>query len=225
MYLLNQKMSLIYFDFETTGLNPYHDTIIDFCFLKEPLLQDKTECILADIPKDADFILNEQAFSSLLDTDNKISSKITEITNITKEMLLGKPYMEDMIHSICNWVSDDSPTSYLLAHNCHGFDQLFLERIMRECDLDPKSYNWKFIDTMLLAKKIKPEMFSYSLKTLCKYHKIEEGKHRALSDCIAMREVYKKLLQNLSDRHFKGEHSAEFLLKNPQIVYHYLYLS
>lgn len=224
MYYLNQTSNVIYFDFETTGLNPYHEKIIDFCFLKEPLINDVNETEITNI-QDSDFVLNDVCYSSLLDPERKLQSKICEITKISNEMVTGKPTMEDMIESICEFANKDYGSVYLLAHNCHGFDQIFLERVMRENEIDPQAYNWKFIDTLLLAKKLKPEMYSYSLKSLCKYLNIPEGKHRALSDCVALRLVYMRLLDNLSEKYFEGFYSRDDLLKNPELVYEYLYLT
>ena len=224
MYFLNQNSNIIYFDFETTGLNPYHEKIIDFCFLKEPLMNNCNESEINDIIE-SEFILNDICFASLVDPQKQLSSKIIEITKISNEMVKGKPFIEDMVESICEYINKDYGTIYLLAHNCHGFDQIFLERTMRENEIDPQSQNWKFIDTLLLAKKLKPEMYSYSLKTLCKYYNITEGTHRALSDCVALRLVYMRLLDNLSKKYFDGLYTRDDLLKNPQIVYEFLYLT
>ena len=224
MYLFDNTPRLIYFDFETTGLNPYHEKIIDFCFLKEPLITGKNESeIENNIQNINDFHLNDYYFCSLVNPEKQLPPKIIEITNITNENLVGKPNISTMIQSIVEYISYDSPSIYLLAHNCHGFDQIFLERIMREHDYDPQKYDIKYIDTLLLAKKLKPEMYSYSLKTLCKYYNIPEGTHRALSDCIAMRKVYIKLLETLSRNYFNKKYSAEDLVKNPHMVYDYLY--
>ena len=53
--------SLIFFDFETTGLNPYHEAIIEYCFINGPL-QDNTN--IADLEESANCI------SSLVNPNN-----------------------------------------------------------------------------------------------------------------------------------------------------------
>lgn len=213
-YLFTNEMNTFYFDFETTGLNQYHDHIIDFCFLKEP----KTTT-----PSDTVFETDEYCFQALVNPEQKLSAKITEITSITNEMLKDKPTIEHFIHSIEKYINNKNTISYMIAHNCHGFDQIFLENAFRNNGIQPKQSNLKYIDTLLLAKKISPNMFSYSLKTLCKYYQIQEGSHRAFSDCIALRKVYIKLLEKLNREHFKNTYSINYLLKNPYIVFDFLY--
>lgn len=221
-YLFNQNMNTIYFDFETTGLNPYYDKIIDFCFLKESgslntNFLENVEC------SNKYFHLDEQYFEALVNPEQKIISKITEITGIDNSMVENKPTIDNFLPSIETYINKDCLHVYLIAHNCHGFDQLFLERAFRDNQHEISHNNWKFIDTLLLAKRLNPNMFSYSLKTLCKYYKIIPGEHRALSDCIALRKVYIKLLEKLNREHFKNKHNVEYLLKNPNIVYDFLY--
>ena len=221
-YFMNVDVKQIYFDFETTGLNPYHSKIIDFCFLKEPLTSDIDDSFINDINKHAnsDFILNENYFSSLVNPEEKLKSKITEITNITSDMLVNKQTINQLASSINDFINVDNCDVYFIAHNCHGFDEIFFKRTMADNGFNLKDYNYKFIDSLYLAKKLKPDMFSYSLKTLCNYYKIQEGKHRALSDCVALREVYIKLLEVLSN---KIDTPVDVMLKNPEIVYNYLY--
>ena len=59
-------MKIFVYDFETTGLNPFHDKIIDFCFYD---------------------LLTGKKVEGLVNPEREISSKITEITGITNEQL------------------------------------------------------------------------------------------------------------------------------------------
>lgn len=224
-YLFNQNMNVIYFDFETTGLNPYHDKIIDFCFLKEPKCSpESNETFLQTSTSSNDYFhIDENYFESLVNPKKKLVSKITEITGLTDDMLVNKPSIDHFLPTIETYINKDATSCYLIAHNCHGFDQLFLDRAFKDNDSNIHLHSWKFIDTLLLAKRVNPKMFSYSLKTLCKYYKIEEGKHRALSDCIALRKVYIKLLEKLNRDYFKNTYKIDELIKNPNIVYDFLY--
>ena len=105
-YFMNVDVKQIYFDFETTGLNPYYSKIIDFCFLKEPLTSDLDDSFINDINKKAnsDFILNENYFSSLVNPEEKLKTKITEITNITSDMLVNKPTINQLASSINDFI-------------------------------------------------------------------------------------------------------------------------
>ena len=73
---------LIYFDFEATGLNPYHIKIIEYAFVKE----DKT------------FI------SSLINPEEQLEKKITEITTITNEMLKDSPKLNKKANEIWEYI-------------------------------------------------------------------------------------------------------------------------
>ena len=57
---------LIYFDFETTGLNPYHDKIIEYAFLSDELHSDETY------------------IQSLVNPETKMDKKITDIMVFTQ---------------------------------------------------------------------------------------------------------------------------------------------
>src|SRR6056297_1385586 len=74
-----QDWQYVVFDFETTGLSPLNDTIIEFGAVK----------IRAGEVVDT--------FSSLVYPKREISSKITDITGITNDMLKGKPVIEEVL--------------------------------------------------------------------------------------------------------------------------------
>ena len=59
-------MKILVYDFETTGLNPFHDKIIDFCFYD---------------------LLTGKKVEGLVNPEREITHKITEITGITNEQL------------------------------------------------------------------------------------------------------------------------------------------
>ena len=44
-YLNLNKEQLIYYDFETTGLNIFHDKIIEYAFYKENTLEDQSKAM------------------------------------------------------------------------------------------------------------------------------------------------------------------------------------
>ena len=79
------KDEVIYFDFETTGLNPYHNKIIEYCFMIE----------------DNDY----SEISDIVDPEEKIEKKITDITNIHPDMFEGKDNIDAHILKIYNFAN------------------------------------------------------------------------------------------------------------------------
>lgn len=191
-------MTTIFYDLETTGLNPFHDKIIEFTFIK-----------------------NNLSLSSLVNPGIEISDKITKITSITNEMLKEYNMLNFYSDSILDFIKNNNESNeiYLIAHNNDGFDKFFLSEYFKSQN-NTIYKNWKYIDTIFLAKKVMPNLYSYSLKNLCKYFSIQEGTHRSLSDTVALREVYYRLLQIYAR---KNKLSFDVLVNNPKLIYDYIY--
>ena len=209
---------LIYFDFETTGLNPYHDEIIEYAFIQE---ESETYNL-----EDNDSYKNNTFITDLVNPNKKFEKKISEITGIHPDELENKNTIDTHITNIMNFINYDmeSKNIYLVAHNCDNFDKLFLtEAIKKYNDLNKIHLEYKhiyFIDTLNLCKKLLPNIKSYSLKNITKYFNIIPGSHRAMSDTVALREVYHHLIGLLAD---KMGIDNNYLLETPSIVYDYLY--
>lgn len=195
----------IYFDLETTGLNPYYDNIIEYSFVKED-------------PQDLTYI------SELVNPLVKFENKITQITGIHPDELDDKPSINYYLPEIMHYINKERNV-YLIAHNCDSFDKLFIINTIKNYNmLNPKnkiSYeHLKFIDTIHLAKKVLPQIKNYSLKNLANYFNIKNGTHRALSDTICLREIYHELLKIIAD---DDEFIINYYLKHPEEVYAIIY--
>ena len=198
---------IIIFDLETTGLNPYHDKIIDYAF--------------QNFKDDNDYI------ESLVNPRVKFEKKITDITGIQPDELENIAGIECHTPKIYNYINHNSkkvahkviPTRYLVAHNCHGFDKIFLmKEFQKSSVLYPHSKNWQFIDTLLMAKKLLPKLKSHSLKALAEHYDIKPGTHRALSDTKTLSHVFKAMLEDFC----KTEgHVLDSVIENPQIIADY----
>ena len=203
--------SCLFYDFETTGLNPFHDEIIEYTFLG----------------------VAWGSISSLIHPKKMLSEKITKITNITNDMLKDKPFIEDKIDEIYDFIVDyynnrcniDVPYIYLIAHNNNSFDMFFFKRIFK-LSKDPSKVEFinkhiRFIDTLHLAKLVLPSMKSLKLKTLCKIYNIKEGNHRSYEDTYALIFVYQKLLDEYTQ--YNNKYTFYTLFNNPHIVHTILY--
>jgi len=181
------KSRLLFYDFETTGLNPYHDKIIEYCFI-----EDNKQHIL----------------QSLVNPYQKFEYLITKLTGIHPEELENQHGIDIHIIDIIDFLEQGPRNTnvYLVAHNNDGFDKLFLKNIIKKYGQEyyqqinsGKSYlKYKYIDTLLLAKKMGKTkcLKKYSLKELTKYYNITNGTHRAESDTRSLRELYHKLVED-----------------------------
>ena len=204
----------IFYDFETTGLNPFHDKIIEYTFIK----------YWGHIKK--------STTSSLINPQEPLDDKITEITSITDEMLAGQPTINDNRQNIFNFVTEEQRNensnnqtprqinTYMIAHNSHNFDRFFFNRIVNKDTNIQGTYHIYHIDTCHLAKLLLPKMRSVSLKSLCKLFHITNGNHRSTGDTEALIKVYEKMIHMLSRK--IGRESND-LFNNPQIVFDILY--
>jgi DNA polymerase III subunit alpha, Gram-positive type len=231
-----EKEETIYFDLETTGLNPYHDKIIEFAFIyenyDEHLSADFDEHNYINRIKENNNKLygSDDYITALINPETKFDRKITNITNIHPDQLEDKSNITEMMPTIESFINYSFNTtkkdinSYLIAHNCDSFDKLFIKNAIKtyEKNTDNKinCTNWYYIDTLLLAKKLYPNLFSYSLKNLSNIFKIKEGDHRALNDTSCLQKIYHKMLDKLA---IELKMSFDTLINNPSLVYDYIY--
>ena len=106
---------LIFYDFETTGLNPFHDKIIEIAAIEFQSNIKKVE--------------NLPSFEILVDPEVKLKPKIKEITNIYDSDLKNQPTIEKALEKMLLFIynkKDKDANIYLIAHNNDGFDSLFL---------------------------------------------------------------------------------------------------
>ena len=236
-YKPNNKEETIYFDLETTGLNPYHNKIIEYAFVCEEHksnndnntnINETNYKNSSENNDDDDEYNNDNYITSLVNPETKFDRKITNITNIHPDQLEDKPTIDKCLLDITQFINYESDkyskTSYLVAHNCDSFDKVFLKNAIKYFEVTTNTeldtQNWKYIDTVLFAKKLYPNLFSYSLKNLSTLFKIKEGDHRALNDAKCLQKVYHNLLLKLTN---KIDKTYDSLIENPSIVYDYIY--
>ena len=199
-WLTKTDEGAIFYDFETTGLNQYHDKITEFCFITN----------------------DGNKITSLIDPEVNISEKIQKITKITNELVSGKPKIWQEIPNIVSFIEKSYRFNYLIAHNGDNFDKIFHQTQLKKYDQNCNNYSWKYIDTLLLAKKLLPHQKRYSLKSLLLYFEIDlENSHRAEDDTLALQSLYTELCKLISN---EITISYEELISTPSIVYNYLYL-
>jgi DNA polymerase III alpha subunit (gram-positive type) len=167
----------IWFDLETTGLNPFHNRIIEIAAI---------DC-------------RDNAFQSLIKIDQPLDPKIVEITKITDAMLNenGKDEKEIMMkfHNYLTSVHTHNTRTFMIAHNGDSFDRMFLKTALKKYDLSIPS-NVFFIDSLHFARMNLPNRTSFKQEYLAERFKITNpSAHRAYGDVIVLREIWKHLVE------------------------------
>ena len=180
-------MCTIIFDLETSGLNPYHDDIIE---IGAKLLKEDSSFQMLVQPK----------------SGRPVSKKITEITGITNRDLRtdGKPW-ENAYSEFYNWFFEntkDKETITLVSHNGDTFDFVFFKRMLNDLSEieDKLTINLEkihFIDTLPLSKRLYPNRTYYNQPSLAKtFLIIVANAHRAMADVIVLEQLYPKLMND-----------------------------
>ena len=118
-------------------------------------------------------------YQSLMNSGERISSRITEITGITNEMLEDAPDSDEVMEELVDFLDSD----YLVAHNA-TFDKKFLQS---ELSIAGIRRRFDFTCSMNIARRVFPAAPNHKLETLIAYRKLTNGErfHRALADANA----------------------------------------
>ncbi|HOO32500.1 MAG TPA: PolC-type DNA polymerase III [Thermotogota bacterium] len=168
-------MDYVVFDFETTGLSPLNDEIIEFGAVK---------VVNGEVT---------ETFSELVDPGRPISEKISEITGITNEMLKGQPKIDEVLPRFMEFIAG----TVLVAHNAN-FDYRFLkQQALKVLGLD---YNNAYVDTLSLSRSLL-NMKSNSLDKVVKALGLDDfNHHRAFEDAKITADVFLKLAEIATNR-------------------------
>lgn len=160
----------IVLDLEMTGLNPAKDHVLEIGAIR---VRDKK---------------SEAVFDKLVISKIRIPEKITGITGITNEMSEQGEPMDSVMNELLIFI-EDLP---LVGHNIM-FDYSFI----RQWTLNHKIHMEKYgLDTLKLARTLRPELEKKTLEALCTEYKIErEREHRALDDAKATQRLYEIMEQ------------------------------
>lgn len=166
--------TVIVVDIETTGFSPKRDCIIKICAIK--LCNGK--------------IVDK--FITLVNPGIEIPAYIVELTQITDEMVLSAPCINEAFDAFVKFAGDN----VLVAHDAN-FDIRFLKV---EAQKNGVNFTPVYIDTVSLSRYAFPEIKRYKLDTLCNYLKIN-WKHcyGVFRDVIACAKIYLKTLQRLKE--------------------------
>ena len=164
------------FDLETTGLSSQDDRIIE---------------IGAVIMKDGKEV---DRFQTFVDPMRKLEKKITDLTGITDDMLVGAPRIEEVLPRFMEFVGD----RVLVAHNS-DFDTGF---IRAECIRQGIPYTLTAADTLILAQNLMPHLNKHKLNIVSNALSLPDfTHHRAADDAVTCGLIMCRFLQMLEQEH------------------------
>lgn len=176
-------------DFETTGLNPLLDNIIEIGALKISCGE----------------IVDE--YTSLINPNCNISTSISNLTGITNDMVTNAPTLSDVLPAFLSFIE----TSYVLAHNAN-FDINFLYDNCIAILNNPFSNN--FIDTMRISRLLFKDVKNHKLATLVETFNISGSvSHRSIDDCLCTYKLYEFMKNYI----FENNLSSSFVFDKKKI--------
>jgi DNA polymerase-3 subunit alpha (Gram-positive type) len=171
-----QHAEYVVFDIETTGLSVVNNKIIEIAGVK---MVDGKEI---------------GRFSSFVNPHEKIPYHITQLTNITDDMVVNAPELEPTLRDFAAFVGD----AVLVAHNAR-FDMGFIQENLKGIGMDELSN--PVLDTLELARLLLPTLKNHRLNTLADKFKVSlENHHRAIDDSIALGHILFHLIKSAAER-------------------------
>ena len=132
-------------------------------------------------------------FSTFVNPKRPIPFRITELTGITDEMVIGSLDIETILPQFIEFIGD----AVLVAHNA-SFDVGFIEQ---NCKRQKIEADFTYVDTVALARVLLPALNRFKLDTVAKALNISlENHHRAVDDAGCTAEIFVKFVQMLKER-------------------------
>ncbi|MDP5273478.1 PolC-type DNA polymerase III [Chengkuizengella axinellae] len=173
---LLQDATYVIFDLETTGLSVVNHKIIEIAGIKV---------------KNGEEI---DRFTTFVNPHEKIPYNISQLTNITDDMVVDAPNLEDIFPKFIEFIGD----AILVAHNAR-FDAGFVQAACKKCNME--NVKNPVLDTLELARFLFPNFKNHRLNTLADKLKVSlDNHHRAIDDTIALQHIFNHLLKELKKR-------------------------
>lgn len=188
---------LLYFDVETTGLDPVKNDIIQIAGM-----------IVIDGKVEETFNFNISPFP---DNVSYVSQEALDVHGYTLEQILTFPdpiiIYRELIDLFAKYINKyDKTDKFTPAGYNVRFDMEFLKQFfVKNCDVYFGSWvNWKMIDPLPILHYLDfcgmISLPDYKLVTVCNYFGIEIQAHDALSDIVATRNVIQILTKNFLNK-------------------------
>ena len=135
-------------------------------------------------------------FSTFVNPEKHIPERVTEVTNITDEMVADSETIDKVFPKILEFLGDDKET-VIVAHNAN-FDVGFLKQNAKALGY---SFDYTYLDTLSLAKDLFPDYKKYKLGKIAENLGIKvEVAHRALDDVDTTVKVFNVMVKMLKEK-------------------------
>lgn len=179
-------------DVETTGGRAYYG--------------DRITEIAAVVVKGGQIV---EVFETLVNPERPIPPFITQLTNITWDMVKDAPTFERIIPDLLRVLEGN----VFVAHNAM-FDWRFVTSEVSRCA--GKRIAGRRVCTVRVARKILPQLSRRSLDHVARYYGVEiVGRHRAGGDAIATAKCFIRMMTDLCDRGYETWDDLDALMRRP----------
>ena len=135
-------------------------------------------------------------FSCFVNPEKHIPQRVSEVTNITDDMVKDAKTIKDVFPDVLEFLGDPNNT-VIVAHNAN-FDVGFLKQ--NAINLGYK-FDYTYLDTLSLAKDLFPNYKKYKLRKIAENLGIKvEVAHRALDDVDTTVKVFRVMMDMLKEK-------------------------
>ncbi len=188
------KLSYVVVDTETTGGRAWSG--------------DRITEIAAVVVKDGEIV---ELFETLVNPQRSIPYFVTQLTNITWDMVRDKPTFDRVVPEVMRVLEGN----VFVAHNMM-FDWRFVTSELSRST--GRRLEGRRLCTVNIARKVLPQLSRRSLDHIAHYYGVEiRGRHRAGGDALATAKCLLRMLSDLGDRGCATWGDLETLLRQPAV--------
>ena len=189
-----QKLSYVVVDTETTGGRAWSG--------------DRITEIAAVVVREGQIV---ELFETLVNPQRPIPYFITQLTNITWDMVKDAPTFDRVAPEVLRVLEGN----VFVAHNAM-FDWRFVtSEVSRSTG---RKLQGRRLCTVKIARKVLPQLSRRSLDHVARYYGVEiHGRHRAAGDALATAKCLLRMLSDLGDRGCATWGDLETLLRAPAV--------
>jgi len=188
------KLSYVVVDTETTGGRAWSG--------------DRITEIAAVVVRDGEIV---ELFETLVNPQRSIPYFVTQLTNITWDMVRDKPTFDRVVPDVMRVLEGN----VFVAHNMM-FDWRFVTSELSRST--GRKLQGRRLCTVKIARKVLPQLSRRSLDHVARYYGVEiHGRHRAAGDALATAKCLLRMLSDLGDRGCATWGDLETLLRAPAV--------
>lgn len=182
-------LRVVVFDLETTGFYPHKgDRILSIGAVK--MMGEQ--------------VLENEAFYSLVYSDQSLSDEIKKLTGIREQELKGASRIDQVLKEFYQFIKNDT----LVAHHANH-EKSFMQHIT--WSILKTNFQHRILDTSFLTKIVVPECRLVTLDECCEYFGLDidpDKRHHALEDAIVTAKLWAQNIRLIQEKGFKNLHDV-----------------